>query len=85
MEKKERDEIVDLLKTKGAINRCARCGHPNLRLVEKSFFSVADDPTQIVLGGNVIPVVLVACENCGDLSSHALGTLGLLKKDLKDE
>jgi hypothetical protein len=35
----------------------------------------------LVLGGPTIPVAIAACNNCGAITFHALGALGLLKKE----
>jgi len=35
----------------------------------------------MVIGGPSVPSVVTACNRCGYLSQHTLGTLGLLPKE----
>jgi len=75
-----REEILDILTKKGATNPCHRCN--------KNQFTILDGYTQIGLQDSLreavlsrersIPVVDIICSNCGAITSHALGALGLL-------
>ena len=76
----DKNEIIKLLKERGATNPCQRCG--------KSSFSVIDNYStlnlhneldgSIRISGPNVPVALVVCTNCGAITAHALGALGLL-------
>jgi len=35
----------------------------------------------IVVGGPVVPVLIVICNNCGAITFHSLGALGFLEGD----
>lgn len=37
------------------------------------------------LGGPSIPTIAIVCDNCGFVSQHALGVLGLLPKEEEEE
>lgn len=59
--------------------RCPMCTHETFSLVG----GYLGNPLQpqlggLTLGGPLIPTAAIVCENCGFLSQHALGSLGLL-------
>ncbi len=76
----DREKIAGLLQGKGATNPCHRCGHTSFAVLEGySNLILQDDIGRgIVIGGPSVPVALVACSNCGAITLHALGALGLL-------
>jgi hypothetical protein len=73
------DEIVAKLEECGASRPCARCGNEKFGIVSKTMISIQEDLGTLRIGGQSIPAVIVACNKCGNLNSHALGALGLLK------
>lgn len=79
MDTKQKEEIIKKLEERGAKLPCPRCGGKNFSLIEGYF----NNPLQstignLVIGGPAIPSVVIACTNCGYISQHALGALGLL-------
>jgi DNA-directed RNA polymerase subunit RPC12/RpoP len=79
MEQAKKDQIIKKLTEKGAVKDCPRCGHKAFTLIDGYFNqTLQNDLTGFVLGGPSVPVAVVACNNCGYLSQHALGVLGLL-------
>ena len=56
------------------------CSASNFVLLDGYFSqSVQMDPSAgMVIGGPAVPTVAIACTNCGFISHHALGALGLL-------
>lgn len=80
-----REQIIEKIKGKGATNPCPRCNNSKFTVLGISYLQLIEKPGEIKLGGPNIPVVLVACENCGFVSEHALGAFGLLNIDLKDD
>jgi len=76
----DRDEVAKNLTERGATKPCHRCGHTNFAVIEGySSFSLQEKlDGNIVIGGPAVPVVMVACTNCGAITPHALGALGLL-------
>ena len=83
LSKEGRQEIVEKLRDRGASLPCPRCGNTHFQLLDGYF----NQPLQpafdgLYLGGTSIPSVVIACDRCGFLSSHALGALGLLTEHL---
>ena len=75
-----RDEIAAKIKQKGATLPCHRCGQ-NSFIVLGGFTSITlqdDFSGGIVLGGPSVPVAHIACNNCGAITSHAIGGLDML-------
>lgn len=76
-----REKIIAKLNERGAVLPCARCG--------RNKYALLDDLTRIdqqknmavvSFGGPSIPCAVVVCENCGNVSLHAIGALGLMKE-----
>ena len=77
----ERNEIGRILTERGVKLPCHRCGGIQFTLIDSySLLSLQDDLKGTRLGGPAIPVALTACQNCGAITPHALGALGLLPK-----
>jgi hypothetical protein len=75
----QKQKIVDILKEKGVTLACPMCGNKNFILIDGYF----NNPLQsnfgdFHIGGPSIPSAALACSNCGFISQHALGMLGLL-------
>ena len=84
MEKETRDKIIAVLTEKGAVLPCPRCGKSKFATLEGYFNpTVQKDLNTYVVGGDSIPSTVVICTNCGFMSQHALGALGLLPDELK--
>jgi|GEM_PF-824453 len=76
----DKNKIANILESKNATQPCTRCGNTS--------FSIADGfgtlniqneySNNITLGGPHIPVVYVICNNCGSVTPHALGAIGLM-------
>ena len=76
----DRDQVAKILTERGAVKPCHRCGHTNFSVIEGYSTITLQDSLDggIVLGGPSVPVAMVACQNCGAVTQHALGALGLL-------
>ena len=75
-------EFVDVFNSKGANKPCPRCGKNSFAIIEEYItLSIQKDLNNIVIGGPSIPTAAAICNNCGYISLHALGAIGLLKKD----
>ncbi len=83
----DRAKVAKILKEKGAMNKCHRCSHNNFTLLEGiSNISMQENiGGGLVLGGPTVPVAMIACNNCGAITSHALGALGLLPEKEEGE
>jgi hypothetical protein len=79
MEKSRLEQIIKALNTKGVTRPCPRCNNPRFEIVGEAIVPLNDQPGITVVGGPAIPVVLVACSNCGYLTQHAQGPLNLMK------
>jgi hypothetical protein len=82
----QKRRIVEALEKAGVKLPCPRCTNDNFRLLDGYF----NQPLQVelgglVLGGPSVPSVVVVCTRCGYLSQHALGVLGLLPKEKREE
>lgn len=77
----QKKKLLSTLEGRGVKLPCPRCGNNRFTLID----GYLNHPLQLelsgmVIGGPSIPSVGVVCENCGYLSQHALGVLGLLPK-----
>lgn len=72
--------IIAALEAKGVTLPCPRCGNEDFSIVDGYFVhSIQKNLKSISLGGGkAIPTIGTICTNCGYLSEHALGSLGLL-------
>ena len=76
----DKEKIVQKLNEKNATKPCHRCG--------QNSFSVLDGFSKItiqkkfsaglIIDGEIVPVVHIACNICGALTPHALGALDML-------
>lgn len=75
-----KEEIVKRLSELGAMLPCQRCGHMKFTVLNGYTHTMLQDDINgsLIIGGPTIPSILVACNNCGCLTAHALGGLGLL-------
>jgi predicted RNA-binding Zn-ribbon protein involved in translation (DUF1610 family) len=77
----QRKELVAALEKRGVPRACPMCGTNKWALGEGYFSnSLQRDFTSVNLGGIGIPSIPIICSNCGFISQHALGALGLLPK-----
>jgi hypothetical protein len=75
----DREKIGKILSDHGAVKPCHRCGHTNFTVIEGySNLSLQDNLDGVFIGGPSVPAAMVACNNCGAITHHALGPLGLL-------
>ena len=77
--KEQLDKIIKILSERGAVLPCPRCGNNSFNIVDGFFnHSIQTDFSGMVIGGPSLPCAIIVCTNCGFLSQHALGTLGVL-------
>lgn len=80
----DKDEIIKKLNEKGAILPCSRCGNKSFVLMDgysKFYLQDIEKIGGINLGDPLVPVIGVICSNCGAITFHAAGTLGLINKE----
>lgn len=81
-----RGKIIKELEKRGAIKPCSRCSHNKFTLLgDLARVDQQKDFKSVRLGGNAIPCAMVACSNCGNVSFHAIGILGLMDELTKPE
>ncbi len=69
-----RKQILRELKDRGVDDPCPMCGHSNFTFAGESEISVSDNRKR---NGGCVPIAIIACRNCGYITQHALGPLGL--------
>jgi hypothetical protein len=78
----DRKVVAKRLEEKGALAPCHRCSQEQFSILEQmANFSVQDQMQGVHLGGASVPAALVICNNCGAITPHALGALGVLPKE----
>lgn len=82
----QKRKIIRRLFEVGARAPCPRCGKQSFT-VPDGYFNQAIQMQMggIVLGGPTMPSIVVVCTQCGFMSQHALGALGMLPKEGEDE
>lgn len=80
--KEQKDKIVKALLDHRAVLPCPRCGNNNFNLIGGYVNSIIQTELTggMVIGGPVVPSVIIVCDRCGFMSQHAIGKLGLLPK-----
>lgn len=75
----QQEQIVRRLRELGATLPCPRCTAASFSLV-KELSAVPVDPGAgaVRIDGLTLPAVILMCNQCGFLSSHALTVLGLV-------
>lgn len=75
-----RDQVIQVLEQRKAGKPCHSCGNGSFELLDKFSNILLKDEIDgaLVLGGPTIPAAIVICNNCGAITFHALGALGLL-------
>lgn len=79
------DKQKIILKLNKRINsgniKCPMCGNEHFIIADGYFNSIMQDNLNgLVIGGPSMPSIAIVCNQCGFISSHALGILGLLPK-----
>ena len=77
-------KIFDLGKKKGL--KCPICGNQGFSFVDGYTSKFLNENTNnIQLGGINVPCFPLVCRNCGFVFEFALGALGLLEQEKKEE
>lgn len=80
--KEQKDKIKDKLLKKVPTLKCPMCQNKGFKMAEGYFLNTMQtDLTSVSLGGQAIPTIGIICNNCGFVSQHALGSLGLMPKN----
>lgn len=80
MDTDRQNEAIQALRSKGVSQPCPRCRNDRFEVVGEAVVPLNEEPGKVVVGGPAVPVILVACSNCGLLTQHAQGPLGLIRQ-----
>jgi predicted nucleic-acid-binding Zn-ribbon protein len=73
-------KIAAALEERGASLPCPRCGNAHFIIADGFFMNgLQRDFSGFSIGGPSIPTVVTVCSQCGYISQHAVGILGLLE------
>lgn len=82
MQEDKKQEIIAVLQQRISHLECPMCHSQSFSIIDGY---ILDNPQESLnsysLGGNFIPSVAIVCNNCGFISRHALGSLGLINKN----
>lgn len=80
----QKQNLINKLQEKGVKATCPMCGNKNFILADGYFNNPLQlDFQSIYIGGPSIPSIATVCSNCGFISQHSLGVLGLLNNPEK--
>lgn len=75
----KKKEIVGVLQEKGVPKTCPMCQQNNWVLADGYFNpGLQTNLRGLTIGGPSIPSIAIICTNCGFMSEHALGVIGML-------
>ena len=84
MNQQNKEAIVRALKEKKVSQPFPRCGSFNFQVIGQTIISMNESPKIISLGEAGVPAAVIVCSNCGFITLHALGSLGLMPKEMYD-
>lgn len=84
--KEKKEEIIAKLKERGANRACPMCGNSHFVLADAYFANMLQGKLGTVnISGEHIPTIPIICSNCGFVSQHAIGVLGLTQENQKEK
>jgi len=82
----QKAKLIEELERRLPESKCPMCGNRQFTIVEGYFTNtIQPRPGAMLLGGPAIPAAAIICGNCGFISQHALGVLGLLPTRVGDQ
>lgn len=83
----QKEDIISRLKNRIGQLECPMCHNHNFVLADGYVINILqDDPFgKIKMSGKGIPKIAIVCDNCGFLSSHAIGILGIVPETNEDK
>lgn len=74
-----KEKITEVLKNRNAFSPCPRCGKTEFIFADGLFTNILQNNLNAPrLYGRALPSAIIVCKNCGFISEHAIGVLGLL-------
>lgn len=84
--KEKIDKILKELKKRGVSKTCPMCGNKHFSIAPAYFVNLLQTSVgNLSLGGKSIPSIPIICTNCGFISQHAIGILGIVPKESPEE
>jgi hypothetical protein len=78
----EKKNIIETLQKRSPNLSCPMCKNQHFIMADGYFNNIMQTQFEsLSIGGPAIPTIAIVCSNCGFLSQHALGVLGLLAKN----
>lgn len=66
------------IRANGRSEACPMCCNENFLMIDACLVNVLQsDVKNVTLTGDYIPTLAIVCDNCGFLSQHAVGALGI--------
>ena len=75
--KEKMDEISRILRERGALSNCPRCGRNDWQADLVGYFVATLPITGVTIPPPHIPVLNLTCRNCGSTQLHNLNVLGI--------
>lgn len=76
------DKLVAKMRARGKEESCPMCGNDKFFIADAYFTNVLQtDLNNMKLTGLSVPSIAIICHNCGFISQHALGALGLVPEE----
>lgn len=87
LSQEEKQEIANRLNDRIHGLTCPMCHQVGGFIIADGYINntMQDEIKKIHLGGTSIPTIALICSNCGFISQHALGVLGLLPNNVNKE
>ncbi len=75
----QRQMITEALQSRGVNQPCPRCRNNTFEVAPAlTHMQLQGMGGGLMIGGSTVPAAIVLCSRCGNVSLHALGSLGLL-------
>lgn len=79
MNQEQKNKIANELNKRISILKCPMCQHGSFVMLDGYVLQpVSENLKSITIGGSSIPMTAIVCNNCGYVSFHALGAIGML-------
>lgn len=86
LSQEEINKILEELKKRGVSKMCPMCGNPHFSIAPAYFVNLLQPSvSNLSLSGKSIPSIPIICTNCGFISQHAIGVLGIMPKEAQKE
>ena len=88
--KDKKKELIQVLEARLSQNKtklkCPMCSNRNFTIADAYLRNdLQPDIRNVNLGGPSIPAIAIICTNCGFISQHAIGALGLMPKEEEND